>query len=187
MNNFMRARRKQIKARQGAARFGHKARLKGKPARRKIARSMLPPARLPSLPPDAASMDPTTRITRLGWAAVFPKRPDKTCRCGCGAAVETRQWASDDCEKGALFAYWYWKGDPTAIEWGLWRRDGGVCFRCHEQVPGGRKGPWHGHHVVAVAKGGARLGLSNFISVCIPCHKAIHAARNEVAPSDKII
>lgn len=174
MNNFLAGRRKQRKARIGAARFGKKAVARGARPRSKIARSMLPPERIPVLGPTILDRDCYTRVTRLGFAVPFPKRDDGTCRCRCGQAVQVRQWASDDCEKGALFAYWYWKGDPTAIEWGLWRRDKGVCAACRTQVPGGRKGPWHGHHVVPVHKGGGRLGLTNFQTLCVPCHKEVH-------------
>ena len=146
----------------------------------KYRRSMVPPARLPELPAAALALDPKARTTKLGMEDLFPPRRDMTCRCGCGLPVDfgrrLRLWATDDCRKGAVFVYWLWKGDPTCIRWAVYRRDKGVCARCRRAVPGGMKGRWQTHHAIRVTDGGGRLGIANFVSLCVPCHKTIHGS-----------
>ena len=55
---------------------------------------------------------------------------------------------------------------PTALRRAALARDGGACCNCGAPAD-------HAHHVVPLARGGRDV-LSNLVSLCAPCHGAVH-------------
>ena len=61
----------------------------------------------------------------------------------------------------------------------VWKRDKGICAAC-----GCDANDWHMDHIIPVAKGGGvspgmtiEEGMANLRTLCVPCHKARHAAK----------
>jgi 5-methylcytosine-specific restriction protein A len=143
----------------------------------------------------------TNRINpRAGWA----RRKDlvlgpngRACCRECGAEVPKgrRTFCSDDC-----VTRWKIRSDPGFIRDQVFRRDRGVCAGCSVDtvalvnsyrsldwptrrarlrglgIPPHRAwAPWDADHIVPVAEGGGESDLSNFRTLCIPCHRSVTA------------
>lgn len=72
------------------------------------------------------------RFPKLSFPAMWPKRQDGLCRCGCGQKLSGRRtsWATKECERKAVQAFSIAKGDIGAIRSALLKRDHGVCALC---------------------------------------------------------
>ena len=157
----------------------------------------MPSARLGRVlvvPPEAYRGTEYQRRAKIPMSRAFPHRSDGLCRCGCNRVIvpPARCWARPECNAAATQALMLILGDPGTVRAALRKRDKGVCARCGLDTYKARreylkiefklrplhplhKWPcrswWDAHHVIPVSRGGARLGLSNFETVCIGCHK----------------
>lgn len=57
---------------------------------------------------------------------------------------------------------WYWDDHPIYL---------GVLHKYHLTNKEAKKSLWQADHVIEVADGGGECDLSNFVSLCINCHK----------------
>lgn len=122
------------------------------------------------------------------------KRDKGICAlCGCDADTEYRkhrearkevQRLTDRLLEGGRWhqvwrnSRWEWKSDPHAIDWKERAR-----FRDYMREkyspPGswtvGRKSGWDADHIIPVCEGGGECDLSNYRTLCHPCHKRVTA------------
>lgn len=80
-----------------------------------------------------SALDPKARIQRgLSFSAIYPKREDRRCACGCDAPLPKgrRRWASPACCQKAVEHFGVLKGDGTVIRSAVFRRDQGKCADC---------------------------------------------------------
>lgn len=123
----------------------------------------------------------------------LPKGPNGRvlCRyCGTEVTPPRRTFCSDGCVHE-----WKLRSNPGYVRKCLFRRDRGICAECGLNVPRlyhslrllevhvrerrrselgfpafGRSW-WEAAHILAVAQGGGECGLSNYRTLCVPCHK----------------
>lgn len=90
------------------------------------------------------------------------------CACGCDRILpkNRKKWATDNCRNNSFVNFAIIKGDISIIRHQLYLRDMGACHHCGEITAN-----WEADHIIPVAKGGAALPLSNFQTLCSPCHK----------------
>ncbi len=139
------------------------------------------------------------RFRRFLTLRDLPKQPPAHCRwCGRPVPKGRRTWCSQDC----VDAYQV-RAFGSSVVCRLFWRDRGVCAICGypthelEQLVRSKRwrfdlaprfwGPWwsaiYNHcslseadHIVPVVEGGGCCGLSNYRTLCVPCHKAETAA-----------
>ncbi len=90
------------------------------------------------------------------------------CACGCGQSLlgKRKKWSSDTCRDNSFIEFAIIKGDTSVIRKKLNLRDKGACCEC-----GVITNSWHADHIIPVFNGGGGLGLENYQTLCINCHK----------------
>lgn len=93
---------------------------------------------------------------------------DGYCACGCGTILTLRQrkWASTACRDNAFNNFAIIKGDSSLIRHHLYLIDQGACRNCGEITE-----YWQADHIIPVCQGGGGLGINNFQTLCLDCHK----------------
>lgn len=99
---------------------------------------------------------------------IYPLRKDGLCGCGCGRMLSGRRkrWATKQCTINAVIRFNIIKGDVKYIRNELYRRDKGKCARCETITY-----DWDADHILPVCEGGGGTDLTNFQTLCKPCHK----------------
>jgi 5-methylcytosine-specific restriction endonuclease McrA len=108
------------------------------------------------------------------------------------AAPRRRTFCSDACVHE-----WRLRSSPSYVRDQVWKRDGGICRRCHADIGAAlrawRRGRpskglraerrvwraarprWEADHILPVADGGGECGLENYRLLCRACHVAVTA------------
>lgn len=128
-----------------------------------------------------------------GYIRFLVKQRDKgiCALCGCDADAEYRAWTDRRREVERLANALHYKHrfnvDWNGREW-VFRETGNTpvdwkevnAFRAAlraKYCPGGwtegRSNGWDADHIVPVAEGGGECDLSNYRTLCHPCHKAV--------------
>jgi 5-methylcytosine-specific restriction enzyme A len=139
-----------------------------------------------------------TRRTRGVWDTPRPLGPngEKLCYNCHGPLPKGKPYnCSEKCSKE-----WRLRTSPNQVRWELLKRDKGVCAVCGTdtiaiqklydklpkteaeeraeflrkyKIPPGRVSTnwWDADHIVPVIEGGGECDLSNYRTLCIPCHK----------------
>lgn len=108
--------------------------------------------------------------TRLKFSNLFPKpRKKGKCRCGCRKKVKAprRLWATVSCSDSASEYYFLIKGYHSTVRSLVYKRDRGKCAACH--VTCGYRA-WDADHILEVVNGGGGCDLTNYQTLCKPCH-----------------
>lgn len=94
------------------------------------------------------------------------ERPKGHCTwCGQKVPKGRVTWCSDECVDDFQI-----RCQPTVATRKVWERDRGICAIC------GVTAPWQADHIVPVVEGGGLCDLSNYRTLCRPCHKRETAA-----------
>jgi hypothetical protein len=84
-----------------------------------------------------------------------------------GVTGEDHPLWNPDAEYPTIYHTPEWRRVRTKV----YERDGYVCTVCEDAA----SGPLHAHHETPLSEGGEPFDLDNLVTVCAPCHYAIHA------------
>ncbi len=110
--------------------------------------------------------------TKLQFSNLYPKPTRKgQCRCGCKRKVRPpkRFWARKQCSDDAGEYFFLIKGYTSTVRRLVFARDAGYCAQC--SVHCWHDG-WEADHILEVVRGGGGCDLSNYQTLCKPCHLA---------------
>lgn len=90
------------------------------------------------------------------------------CACGCGKKLSGRQtrWCNPKHSSNVLYDFLVIKGDIEIIRMNLFEKEKGFCRHC-----GVFDDNWEADHIIEVRHGGGGCDMSNFQTLCKPCHK----------------
>lgn len=129
----------------------------------------------------------TKRRTMGVWSTPRPLGPngEKLCYNCHGALPKGKRY---NCSKKCS-EHWMLRTSPSFVRFKVWERDKGVCAGCgsdtvktappHRNGTSRRNSPrgtgdlWQADHIKPVIEGGGECDLSNFRTLCIPCHKKV--------------
>lgn len=115
-------------------------------------------------------------VRTLGAAALrshLGRLPGECSWCGIDVPRRRRTWCGSDCIREYRLRF-----DPGFIRAAVFSRDRGICATC-----GKSDHRWQADHVQAVVNGGGAIGLPNYRTLCLDCHKTATArlARDRAA------
>ena len=130
----------------------------------------------------AYTADPLKRIqvcSNLSLQQLFPPRRDGYCDCGCAMPLTGRQtrWATPACSEFVWYVYAIIAGRRDELRRCLEAYYGRKCACCGQASPryaaanGRLRSGIEADHIIPVHQGGGACWLSNYLLLCVACHK----------------